>query len=506
MKPLGLANLFRRGALRRLAGLSVLTCLIAVALSVAPSGALALTTAQTGAGYPRVSYLWPDSSKYSTTQLARYDTLVLGKWQYSSAAAVRAANPATKVLGCINSIYAYDREVVPAEWFLTQLGSTVSSAWGTGAATVSVADGTRFRAGDWVLCEHEVVAVTSVSGNTLSITRNPLYGYGPANHAAGVRIAPLVGTYAPTLDVRTTCPKVDVGAGPETWAQYNVRRGWAEMSPYNLDGAFLDDASGDPGDWISQGRCRSIDPDRSNRAVTDGYAALDSAFDAGLTTFFASMRAHMPAGILIGNDAYPDYAHMNGTLYETFPMDNGGWWDKSWRAIVMGPRPGGGAAADWAGKGQTPGLSIVWTYQDDGAPSKATATLEFANPDYRKMRFSLTTSLICGAELMYVTAHGFIDPGLHWFDEYDNAGKSKGYLGLPTGPAVEVATGVFRRDFAGGAALVNTNASAATVNLGSTFRKIKGTQAPTVNDGARVSVVTLPARDGLVLLREAGPR
>ena len=60
---------------------------------------------------------------------------------------------------------------------------------------------------------------------------------------------------------------------------------------------------------------------------------------------------------------------------------------------------------------------------------------------------------------------------------------------------------VYRRDYVGGVALVNPTNSPVTVNLGGTFRKIKGTQAPLVNDGSLVTSVTLPAMDGLVLLR-----
>ena len=60
---------------------------------------------------------------------------------------------------------------------------------------------------------------------------------------------------------------------------------------------------------------------------------------------------------------------------------------------------------------------------------------------------------------------------------------------------------VWRRDYAGGVALVNATASEQTIPLGGTFRKIAGTQAPDVNDGSLVTEVTLPFHDGIVLLR-----
>jgi hypothetical protein len=62
---------------------------------------------------------------------------------------------------------------------------------------------------------------------------------------------------------------------------------------------------------------------------------------------------------------------------------------------------------------------------------------------------------------------------------------------------------VWRRDYAGGIVLVNATADAITIPLAGEFRKISGRQAPAINDGSRVSQVTLAARDGLILLRQA---
>ena len=59
---------------------------------------------------------------------------------------------------------------------------------------------------------------------------------------------------------------------------------------------------------------------------------------------------------------------------------------------------------------------------------------------------------------------------------------------------------MWRRDYDGGIALVNPDTVAHTVTLGGTFRKINGTQDPTVNDGSLVTAVTLQPRDGIVLL------
>jgi hypothetical protein len=60
---------------------------------------------------------------------------------------------------------------------------------------------------------------------------------------------------------------------------------------------------------------------------------------------------------------------------------------------------------------------------------------------------------------------------------------------------------VYRRDYDGGVALVNPTDRAVTVDLGANFRKIRGAQVPSVNDGSLVNAVTLAPKDGVVLVR-----
>jgi hypothetical protein len=84
------------------------------------------------------------------------------------------------------------------------------------------------------------------------------------------------------------------------------------------------------------------------------------------------------------------------------------------------------------------------------------------------------------------------------FDEYDtNLGNA-----ISAPQTVAWQKGVFRRDFENGIALVNPKGNGAqTVVLEADFKRISGSQAPKVNNGATVHTVTLPDRDGLLLLR-----
>jgi hypothetical protein len=85
-----------------------------------------------------------------------------------------------------------------------------------------------------------------------------------------------------------------------------------------------------------------------------------------------------------------------------------------------------------------------------------------------------------------------------WFDEFDFD------LGLPVQTRRNAAwsQGVWRRDFENGIVLVNPRGNGSrTVSLGGSFRKLSGSQDPSVNNGAQVTSVTLADRDGIILRR-----
>jgi hypothetical protein len=105
----------------------------------------------------------------------------------------------------------------------------------------------------------------------------------------------------------------------------------------------------------------------------------------------------------------------------------------------------------------------------------------------------------------YGSTTGF-NGAAQWFDEYDNAGTQRYYLGVAVDERVSVpwTQGVYRRRFANGWVLWNPKGNGTqTLSLGQTMRKIQGRSGysdTAVNNGATVTSVTLQARDGLVLL------
>jgi uncharacterized protein with LGFP repeats len=136
---------------------------------------------------------------------------------------------------------------------------------------------------------------------------------------------------------------------------------------------------------------------------------------------------------------------------------------------------------------------------------------------WQGMRYGLAAALMNNG--YYFPDNGVYDEetttNRRWFDEFDNAGRSDGYLGNPvansTGNPQTTAwsNGVWMREFQGGVVLWNpkgNGARAVTVSglvspSGHTgLKHILGTQDPAINNGRAVTSVTLQNRDGLILL------
>ena len=145
------------------------------------------------------------------------------------------------------------------------------------------------------------------------------------------------------------------------------------------------------------------------------------------------------------------------------------------------------------------GNRLKWPDSDPNTEAAMT------RPDVlRSMRWGLTLSLMTG--VYYEVRGDFWGPAHNvrwWFDEFDGGVgvRRRGYLGQPLGPYKRLAGGVYRRDFERGIAVNNSSSETKTIALNETFRKLKGTQDPRLNDGGTVTSATIPAKDGLILLR-----
>jgi hypothetical protein len=117
--------------------------------------------------------------------------------------------------------------------------------------------------------------------------------------------------------------------------------------------------------------------------------------------------------------------------------------------------------------------------------------------DYQAMRFGLASALMNNGLFSYSVINDSYR-SIPWFDEFNVS------LGKPLqGPQINAnADGSFSREFANGMVYVNPTSKAIVVKPSVALTRITGKQAPSVNNGKAVgSEFTLPARDGIILLK-----
>jgi hypothetical protein len=136
------------------------------------------------------------------------------------------------------------------------------------------------------------------------------------------------------------------------------------------------------------------------------------------------------------------------------------------------------------------------------------------NINLKDFRYGLASALMDNAYYAYSETGALQYHKVHWFDEYD------ANLGQATSPPATTPwkSGIFRRDFENGIALVNPKGNGPnngttpiTVTLEAPYVKLSASSVPgahhdaTVNNGETVTSVTLQPRDGIILLRVSTP-
>jgi hypothetical protein len=491
----------------------------------------------TGPSFPRLGMWWPNGWHQPLEDIARYDWVILGYWQSQFLDPLRALNPHILLLtstdACELHYYPNDpannQEIlkIPYQWFLTQVGSTLSAdidskqtSLPVNAITTNNGNKTidLFLPGDYLLIENESVFVESVDKTNKTLTVKRGYVRPASVHKAGTRIAAHVSTWPDTwmLNVSTLSPPAvaDPSIGPEIWPEYNARIGANLLIDPRWAGILIDRSDTDQSRYIDGSTIRSIDPDQSNRLLRD-YSAFDTTWNDGLRLYLDNLRQAIGSQrIIFLNWGIDYYQSVNGNNFEGFPNDAGGLGDNSWDSVVFGPFHRG-SYFDWIKKSPQPNITMIETYEDNSVPSGTYNNLceqPGFQPNFRKMRFGLTTTLLNNGYFSYemnTDGHGSLC--LMWFDEYDNAGVGRGYLGYPLGDASQVESfrltpntsevDIWQREYENGIVLVNAASTPVAISLEGTFRKIKGTQDSLVNDGSLVTQVTLQPKDGIILLR-----
>src|SRR5579883_2620454 len=398
---------------------------------------------------------------------------------------------------------------IDPRWFLTYDGSSLTSSVSASSTTLPVGDLSKYSVGDRVMIggvanqsQVELAQVTGMSSSsgsgTLTINRAVMSQNGkfPAvSHNSGDWVRTVAHAFGDggVMIVNPTSSAVSSSVNPnfgsQTWNQYLasfIKTDLSQPAFSNLDGVFLDNFL-DRSIQIFNMPQR-VDVNNTNQPT----GITDSTWTPGMADLASKVGAAIPSGWrLMGNIGGQDQVtfgkYLSGGMVEGI--------DQNGNSGLEGPTSGNLSFYNgWIANAKQPQTFIM-----NGSPS--VGSLSSGQTDYQAMRFLLTLTLTNDGYFAYDEKN--INQGHQttwWYDEYDNAGQGTGYLGQPLGAATQPISGVYRRDFTHGTSLVNTTSSTQTVNLGTTLQKIKGTQAPSVNDGSLVTSVTLQPNDGIILL------
>ncbi|MEM8531469.1 MAG: putative glycoside hydrolase [Chloroflexota bacterium] len=275
-----------------------------------------------------------------------------------------------------------------------------------------------------------------------------------------------------------------------------------------FDGAFMDNCwRGFAG--VNDGRgadtAKFIDLDLDGQA--DDPKVRDTAYEYGLQDFLRGLRAEMPNAILLCNATFgsPDEKKLHdpgqpltdreGKPYNYTDYLSGieyeddlvvlSYFDDYWRSFDE-------LMSEYKQWDQAnPAINIMPNkILVDGSEDDA-----LAYNNLQSMRYSLAAALMGDG----VYLHGGWGH-YTYFDEYD---ADLGYPEEDFGAPIAEGSTVWRRNFTNGVALVNTSSDKAiTVDLGRTYRALKGDQDPSVNNGQKMTEVEIPPLDGRILLRE----
>lgn len=256
-----------------------------------------------------------------------------------------------------------------------------------------------------------------------------------------------------------------------------------------LDGAYTDNFFWRPrvnGDWDRDG-------------TSDGKRDADvlTMHRGGMRRHLDALKSLMPGKYQLGNitdwwdadAAYPEYEkQLHGGVIEHIIGESWSPEGRDWHGNVNSWGSWSEMMSRYRKLIRSVAEPKLVIFNQKGDPS-----------DYQSFRYGYASCLMDDGYYDFSDAtNGRMFFDVVWFDEYNTRlGKA---VGAP--PSAAWQAGVWRRDFERGIVLVNPRGNGTrTVTLEKDFRRIRGTQAPAVNNGQTGRTVTLKDRDGIVLLR-----
>ena len=216
----------------------------------------------------------------------------------------------------------------------------------------------------------------------------------------------------------------------------------------------------------------------TNQATND--ATLDTAYRKGMVDYWNSLRSLNSGTKLIANAASLATPEFVNQLEGAFMECQIG---KSW------------SYETWAGWNTT-----MNRYRTEMAQTKAPHDVMFqtcgATADPTLARYGLASSMMEDGYFAFTVNNQLAPP---WFDEYDAP------IGTPSEapPTAADASGIWVRHYTNGIVLVNpSKTTAATINIGTGYKHLTGTQDPTANNGQAEQVITLQPRTGMLMIKQ----
>ena len=230
------------------------------------------------------------------------------------------------------------------------------------------------------------------------------------------------------------------------------------------------------GDWNQDGRTDSA-----------GDASAAAWMRDGFSRYADELHAQMPGKLQLANAA--DWGKPESVVTELQGAFDGGVLE-------------GMIGRSYSREGLTGGWQLMMAAYRKAmgvmaSPKMAVFVQTGSVTDYQGMRYGLGSASLGDAYFAYQDVAKTAYSSAVYFDEYGAK------LGAATSswPTTAWQSGVYRRNFQNGIVLVNPKGNGVrTVTLEKNYRKLKGSQAPTINNGATVKTVTLKDRDGIILL------